>query len=280
MQPLIRQLDRPARQVLIEVTVASVDLSNLDKVGVSWDFLSGSAKGRETDFARQISGGGAGFTYMINTAGGTKATLTALASDTRTRILATPRILVKSGEQANINVGTDIPIVTGQQADNSSNNGTSNVLQSISYRSTGVILNVSPVVYSNNRVDLTVSQEVSNSSGSGSSGGAGGNENLTPQISRTSLETALTLQSGGSIFMGGLIRNNSEEGVGGVPILKDIPVIGYLFGARNTNTSRSEVVMLIQPYIIEGASDAKEITDKLRRMIDPLLSCTKVPGSC
>ncbi|MBO3274591.1 type II secretion system protein GspD [Pseudomonas sp. Milli4] len=280
MQPLIRQLDRPARQVLIEVTVASVDLSNLDKVGVSWDFLSGSAKGRETDFARQISGGGAGFTYMINTAGGTKATLTALASDTRTRILATPRILVKSGEQANINVGTDIPIVTGQQADNSSNNGTSNVLQSISYRSTGVILNVSPVVYSNNRVDLTVSQEVSNSSGSGSTDGAGGNENLTPQISRTSLETALTLQSGGSIFMGGLIRDNSEDGVGGVPILKDIPMIGYLFGARSTNTSRSEVVMLIQPYVIEGASDAKEITDKLRRMIDPLLSCTKAPGAC
>ncbi|WP_302328952.1 type II secretion system protein GspD [Pseudomonas triclosanedens] len=280
MQPLLRQLDKPARQVLIEVTIASVDLVDNQSVGFSWAFLDGHADSGP-GFSREISGNSkTGFTYMINTAGGAMAALNALATDSRSRILATPRVMVKSGEQANINVGTDIPVVTGQQNDNSSTGGTSNILQSISYRSTGVILNVSPVIYSNNRVDLTVSQEVSSSGANGGGGSGGSTGSLTPSITRTSLETALTLQSGGSIFMGGLIRENGDDGNDGVPFLKDIPGIGYLFGARNSNKSKSEVVMLIQPYIIEGAEDAREITEKLRQMVEPGLGCSKVPGSC
>lgn len=288
LQPLLKQLDKPARQVLIEVTIASVDLAHSEELGIRWGFNSGPEWKGKFDMADgshwKATSGVGGFSYILNTAGGAFAALNAVASDTRSRILATPRVLVKSGEQANINVGTDVPIVTGQQTDGSSTGGTSNILQSISYRSTGVILNVSPIIYSNDRVDLTVSQEVS-SSGSGSSGGGngdsgGGGNSLTPSISRTSMETALTLQSGGSVLMGGLIRENGDDGNNGVPILKNIPGIGYLFGARNKNKSRSEVVMLIQPYIIESNEDIKEVTDKLNRMIEPALACNKAPGAC
>lgn len=278
MQPLLRQLDKPARQVLIEVTVASVTLSDSMEAGFKWDFLGGAANAG-SKFTRKISIGEKGFNYLINTAGGTKVELNALASDKRTRILATPRILVKSGEQANINVGTDIPVVTGQQTDGSNTGGNSNLLQSISYRSTGVILNVSPVVYSNNRVDLTVSQEVSDGGGGGSSGSEGGDIS-SPPIKRTSLETSLTLQSGGSIFMGGLINENKADSNDGVPWLKNLPVLGYLFGKQTRNTSKDEVVMLIQPYVIDGAEEAKEITEKLRRMIEPAIGCEKSLAEC
>ena len=278
MQPLLRQLDKPARQVLIEVTVASVTLGDNQAMGANWSFLSGVAN-VDPRFARDISGGESGFKYMINTAGGTKATLTALANDSRTRILATPRILVKSGEQANINVGTDIPIVTGRQTDGSNTGGNSNLLQSISYRSTGVILNVSPVVYSNNRVDLTVSQEVSDGGGGASTGSDGGDVS-SPPIKRTSLETSLTLQSGGSIFMGGLINESHVDSNAGVPWLKDLPVLGYLFGKQSRTKSKDEVVMLIQPYIIDGAEDAREITEKLRRMIEPAINCDRSLAEC
>lgn len=278
MQPLLRQLDKPARQVLIEVTVASVTLSDNQEAGLEWSLLSGAANSG-SKFSREISAGKEGFKYLINTAGGTKATLTALASDKRTRILATPRILVKSGEQANINVGTDIPVVTGRQTDGSNTGGNSNLLQSISYRSTGVILNVSPVVYSNNRVDLTVSQEVSDGGGAGSSGSEGGDIS-SPPIKRTSLETSLTLQSGGSIFMGGLINENEADSNDGVPWLKNLPVLGYLFGKQTRNTSKDEVVMLIQPYVIDGAEEAREVTEKLRRMIEPALGCEKSLAEC
>ena len=284
LQPILRQLDKPARQVLIEVTIASVDLTDNESVGLAWSYFGGSAnkngKFSQTAISDKDRGG---FTYTINTAGGFTATLQAMATDSRTRILATPRVLVKSGEQANINVGSDIPVVTAQQTDSSSiTDGSSNILQNVSYRSTGIILNVSPVIYSNNRVDLTVSQEVSSggSGGGGSSGGGDSSDSLTPTITRTSMETALTLQSGGSVFMGGLIRESSGDANAGIPWLKDIPVLGYLFGGRNSNKSRSEVVMLIQPYVIEGAVDAKEVTDKLRKMIEPAMACNKTPGSC
>ena len=257
---------------------ASVTLGDNQAMGANWSFLSGGAN-VDPRFARDISGGESGFKYMINTAGGTKATLTALANDSRTRILATPRILVKSGEQANINVGTDIPIVTGRQTDGSNTGGNSNLLQSISYRSTGVILNVSPVVYSNNRVDLTVSQEVSDGGGGASTGSDGGDVS-SPPIKRTSLETSLTLQSGGSIFMGGLINESHVDSNAGVPWLKDLPVLGYLFGKQSRTKSKDEVVMLIQPYIIDGAEDAREITEKLRRMIEPAINCDRSLAEC
>lgn len=288
LQPMLKQLDKPARQVLIEVTIASVDLSHGESLGVRWGFNSRNkwfggdkvADGRSWGASSNVD---SGFTYILNTAGGAFASLNALATDSRSRILATPRVLVKSGDQANINVGTDVPVVTGQQTDGSSTGGTSNILQSISYRSTGVILNVSPVIYSNDRVDLTVSQEISSSGSSGGSGGDSGDgegQSLTPSISRTSMETALTLQSGGSVLMGGLIRESGDDSNGGVPVLKNIPGIGYLFGARSKNKSRSEVVMLIQPYILESGEDIKEVTLKLKKMIEPALACSKAPGAC
>lgn len=280
LQPLLKQLDRPARQVLIEVTIASVDLSAEERVGIRWGFNSEYSGGR---VLKANSGEASGFSYLLNTAGGALAAIDAFASDKRARILATPRVLVKSGDKANINVGTDIPVVTGQQTDGSTTGGSSNILQSISYRSTGVILNVSPVVYSNNRVDLSVSQELSSSGSNGSSGSGGGSSSgdaLSPSITRTSLETALTLQSGGSVFMGGLIRENGEDANAGVPWLKDVPVLGYLFGGRNKNKSRTEVVMLIQPYIIEDLQGIKEFTEKLRMAIESKLACNRVPGAC
>lgn len=280
LQPILKQLDKPARQVLVEVTIASVDLTGNSSFGISWGGDSNYDKGFSRVYGLESK---TGFNYLINSAGGAFAKITMLAQDNRARVLATPRVLVKSGEQANINVGSDVPVTTTKQTDSSSTAGTSNLVQGISYRSTGVILNVSPVVYSNNRVDLTVSQEVSSSGSSGGGGGANGADDadtLTPTITRTSMETALTLQSGGSVFMGGLIRENGDDGTGGVPWLKDVPVLGYLFGNRSSNKSRNEVVMLIQPYIIESADDAKEVTDKLRQMIEPALACQKTPGAC
>lgn len=275
MQELIRQMDKPARQVLIEVTVASVNLSDTKSLGTEWKFLNG-------DFSSaKLSGnmGEAGFNYVINTAGGNMAAISALAKDQRVRVLATPRILVKSGEQANINVGSDIPVPTAQINDDSTTGGTTDLRNEIAYRSTGTILNVAPIVYSNNRIDLTVSQELSD--GGGASGDSSGNGSVTaPIISRTSLETALTLKSGGSVLMGGLIRDNVSDSNAGVPLLKDLPWIGGLFGKQQIVKNREEVILLIQPYVLESDEDAKEVTNKLRTMLSQSLACSGAPGSC
>lgn len=276
MQPLIQQMDKPARQVLIEVTIARIDLNDSEEYGLSWKFMRGSENTNAgIDRGSSISGTGP-LEYVLNTAGGTFARLTADAQAGRARILATPRVMVKSGEQANINVGSDIPIITTQSPSSSNTEGTSDILQNITYRSTGIILNVSPVVYSNNRIDLSISQEVS---GDGQEGG-GDSQNLSPSIGKTSLETSLTLKSGGSILMGGLIRESIDDSRRGIPWLKDIPLIGYLFSTGSVEKTRSEVVLLIQPYVIETDREAKEITDKFKEMISASLQCDKEAGRC
>lgn len=274
MQELLRQMDKPARQVLIEVTVASVSLSDTRNLGTEWSFASGDFSNAKLTGAM----GKSGFSYVINTAGGNKAAIAAMAKDQRVRVLATPRILVKSGEQANINVGSDIPVPTAQSVDNSITNGNSNLRNEIAYRSTGTILNVAPVVYSNSRIDLTVSQELSDGGGDSTTDGKG---NVTPPIiSRTSLETALTLKSGGSVLMGGLIRDSVSDANAGVPYLKDLPLIGGLFGAQEVTKNREEVILLIQPYVLESDQDAKEVTDKLRSMLERSLACSGRAGQC
>jgi general secretion pathway protein D len=275
MQGLLKQMDKPARQVLIEVTVASVNLSEARELGTEWSILNGNFG----DAKHSGSVGAGGIKYVLNTAGGNMATIKALADDKRVRVLATPRILVKSGEQANINVGTDIPIPTAQVNDDSTTNGNTNLRNEIAYRSTGTILNVAPVVYSDSRVDLTVSQELSDGGGASGDSGTGGGV-AAPLISRTSLETSLTLKSGGSVLMGGLIRDNVTDSNGGVPFLKDLPWLGFLFGNQKIVKNRDEVILLIQPYVLEGDEDAKEVTSKLRAMLEKSLSCSGRAGQC
>ena len=87
--------------------------------------------------------------------------LRAYANDQRVTILSTPRLMVKSGEEARIDVGTEVPIITSRNTSPQQTDGTSSLLQSIQYRKTGIILSVTPTVYSDDRVDLTLSQEVS-----------------------------------------------------------------------------------------------------------------------
>lgn len=143
MQGLLREMDKPARQVLIEVTVASVSLSDTQELGVEWEMLNGSFNSATSTGSKGSAGKG-GFNYVINTAGGNTAAIQAMADNQRVRVLATPRILVKSGEQANINVGRDIPIPTAQVNDDSTTAGSTNLRNEIAYRSTGTILNVAP----------------------------------------------------------------------------------------------------------------------------------------
>ncbi|EIU1682818.1 TPA: secretin N-terminal domain-containing protein [Pseudomonas aeruginosa] len=279
MQGLLREMDKPARQVLIEVTVASVSLSDTQELGMEWEMLNGSFNSATSTRSKGSAGKG-GFNYVINTAGGNTAAIQAMADNQRVRVLATPRILVKSGEQANINVGRDIPIPTAQVNDDSTTAGSTNLRNEIAYRSTGTILNVAPVVYSDSRVDLTVSQELSDSGGSSGGGKASGGGISAPEISRTSLETSLTLKSGGSVLMGGLIRDNITDSNAGVPLLKDIPGIGFLFGRQKAVKTREEVIMLIQPYVLESDADAREVTEKLRAMLSQTLACSDRPGAC
>ncbi|MDM8524804.1 type II secretion system protein GspD [Desulfococcaceae bacterium HSG8] len=265
--PLIHDMDHPARMVLIEVIVAEVTLNAQEELGIEWIFKKADI-GELGGTIGTLAGmgiGAKGLTYTIDNAGQTRAILNAFAADSRVSILSTPRIMVRSGNNATIDVGTEVPIITSQSTSpDLQQNGSSAILQEIQYRKTGILLNVSPVVHSGNRIDLEITQEVSESKPNTTT-------NISsPNILTRKISTSLTLEDGGSVLLGGLISSSTNRGYSGVPVLSSIPIIGRLFRVERETEDRTELIMLIIPYIIDSSRDAEAITESFQERLRQL----------
>lgn len=256
--PLIRQMDQSPRQVMVEVTIAEVSLDATEEFGVSW--LAKNDLGRFNGRVSSGTLGGAvgassGLTYILDIAGQTRAQLRAFADANRLTVLSTPRLMVKSGEEASFDVGTEIPTLSTQSASNQQVEGTSNILQSIQYRKTGIILNIKPTVYSDNRVDLEIRQEVSEALPIGSDDAV-----QSPSIFNRAVSTSLSLRDGSSVLIGGLMSQRRSQGNGGVPYLKDVPLVGNLFKSSSRSGNKTELVLMIVPYIVDSDEQATSLT--------------------
>ena len=171
-----------------------------------------------------------GLTYQVLESGGDAiGVLNAIAGDTDVSILSSPQIMVLNNESATVNVGDQVPIVTSQTGDIS----TSNLNQSIQYKDTGVILKVTPRINYDGIIIMEVNQQVSSVSEDTVSGIS------SPIISTRELETKLAVKDGQTIFMGGLISNDTIYVDYGVPILKDIPILGWLFKYQREKKAES-----------------------------------------
>ena len=270
---LLQTLDRPARAALIEVTVAELSVDDSARLGVEWGFSDSQGSGGTVG---GLGLGTVGLNYRIlNAVGGVKVALNALATANRATILSSPRVLARNGEMATIQVGQEVPIVTSQQSTNTNNNaGNAQVLQTIQYRSTGVILRVKPVIHSGDQIDLDVSQEVSSASTTNTGVSA------SPTFSTRKIETKLTLRNGATVMLGGLISEDTSRGGTGVPGLKDIPLLGGLFSNQNRTSGRRELIVLITPYLINDNTDAEAVTEAFRRMLGPwAMPPSRLPGT-
>lgn len=265
---LLQTLDRPAKGALIEVTVAELTVDEKNQMGVEWLFSRDVGNGRYVN-GGTIGGtgiGNSGFNLkVLDAAGLVHAALNALASNNQATILSSPRVLARNGEQATIQVGQEVPIITSQQTTTGTVTlpGQTGVLQTVQYRNTGVILKVKPVIHSGDQIDLEVQQEVSAAQSTNTG------VNVSPTFSTRKLETKLTLRNGSTVMMGGLISNNAGKGNAGVPYLKDLPLFGQLFGSQSTNNSKTELVVLITPYILNDSHDAETMTNAFRSMLGP-----------
>jgi len=285
LMTLIKQMDRAPRQVMIEVTIAEVTLNDDNEYGLSWFAKGGFGRFDGSIFKGTGSGGsspgasGGGLTYLLDVAGQNRAALTAFANDNRVSILSTPRLLVKSGNEANIDVGTEVPTVTMTTTSNQQTEGSTNLLQSIQYRKTGIILKIKPTVYSDDRIDLDISQEVSEALPMDD--GATAN---SPSIFNRSLNTSLSLRDGGSVVMAGLISDRRTDTDSGIPGLKDVPLLGSLFKNKSVKKNRTELVLIIVPYIVESDERATELSQAVIERFDLLdldraLGPQPVPGA-
>lgn len=264
IQGVLARLDQPARQVVIEVTVAEVTMTDEFSHGVEWALRNISVDGMSgplTALQGLAGTGGGGLVWQgLSSSGQVKAILNLFAKDSRVSILSTPRILVKSGESASIDVGTEVPIITSQATapDLPSTGGNSSILQSVQYRKTGVLLDIEAVVHSGQRVDLKISQEVSEATPTDTS------EISSPSVFSRKLKTSLSLADGESTLLGGLISSSRSDGKTKVPLLGDIPVLGRAFQSRKQTGTRTELLMLITPYVVEDAAQTRAITDAIR----------------
>ncbi len=267
---LLQELDRPPRSAMVSVTIAEVKLTNGEQLGFEWmlsEFKLGKlAVNLSTMGAFGTTGIGGLAAAIIGTSGDitARAVLNALASTSRVRVLANPTVMARNGEAAMIQVGSEVPVVSSQQTTGGSSVAVPggdlqpNVLQTIQYRQTGVILKVRPVIHAGGRIDLDVEQEVSSAAATKTGVSA------SPTISTRRVSTKLSVIDGATVLLGGLMMETASNADTGVPLLKDIPYAGGLFKSSDTSRDRTELVMLITPYVIADEFEARAMSDAFR----------------
>jgi len=258
IRPLLTQLDHAAAEVLIEVTVAEITLNDNTQYGVEF-FINSLGN---TDFSGTVENAGLGLggvgTNIGIVTGNINAAINFFANNNLLNVLSTPRLLARSGGSAQIQVGSDVPVITSQRASSTQDGtGATDILQSVEYRSTGVLLSIEPIVFGDNRIDLSITQEVSTAIPTTTS------QIASPTISNRSVTTQLSLEDGATAILGGLIQSTTTRDETGTPILKDIPFVGNLFRNTTLTRNKTELIILITAYVVRGREDKQIFTNEL-----------------
>ena len=267
IERILSKLDVVATQVLIEASIVEVTLTDDLQYGLEWAFdnnLGGGDSGRGL-----LDVGGnlqpqAGFSYTITTET-TKAVLNALAEDSLLNVISTPSVMVLDNHTAAINVGDQQPI---QSQSTVTDGGT--VQNSITYRDTGVQLTVTPSVNDGGLVTLDIEQSVTD---------VGPVDTATKQRSfnQRAVKSRVAIRSGESVVLGGLIRDNETEGQTGVPVLKDIPLVGALFSTTTKASTRTELLIFITPRVMESDQDLRDLNLEMRSRMRGLTDFEDLP---
>jgi general secretion pathway protein D len=267
---LVEQMDRAPLEVLIEATVAEVTLKQGETLGAVFEFDDGAAAKLSRT---SVKSSDSLVVSLIRDSGQFTTTLRALADKSRVNILSSPRLVASSGKPASIQIGTQVPIITTQQtAPDGTIGGTSSILQDVQYRNTGVVLTIQPTINSSRRVELQVQQEVSEAQVNNIS------DVQSPLILTRGINTNLSLDDGQTALLGGLISENFSNSENGIPLLKDIPVLGNLFKTTSRGRNRTELIVLLTPYIIESAETANALRDAFQEKLTGITPMTDVPA--
>jgi general secretion pathway protein D len=310
IEATIRQLDRMPRQVLIEVLVAEITLNDDTKLGIDWAIKEGrftlASVSNSDNIPSTVTGAAGALTAPTSTipvpglgalgplgAGLTAFTfetrhffaiLNALAAENRVNVVSNPHIMTSENKKAVINVSTSVPIVVAQQVPltGTTTGGTATTpiavgTQAVEYRDAGIVLTVTPRIGERGTVALDLKQEVNDilslSTGTLNS----------PQFSKREAETAVVLLNNQTLVLGGLIKDQVTINDRGVPLLKSIPVLGYLFGFKERAIVRTELLLLITPRVVGTPLDAQRVTEQMRRatpeLDDAIRRAPRTPGA-
>jgi len=186
--------------------------------------------------------------------------INALRNITDVKVLSSPSVVVLDNQLATLLVGDQVPVETASAnvlAATTANSST--VVNSINYINTGVILNVLPRVNANGNVVLDIEQEVSDVAGGGAA------QSLTPTVSQRQIKSKISVASGQTVLLGGLISETQQRTRSGIPVLEELPGgIGNLFSTNGRSSQRTEIIVFIQPEIIRNSVDASKVAEELR----------------
>lgn len=257
IQKILAEIDRTPSQILIEASILEVTLGDDFRFGVDWNVLNSNGKlnvGSINNTGGKIGPTLPGFnvTYLSKDI---SAAVTALGSKTAVEVVSAPKILALDNHTARLQVGDQVPVVT--QSSQGTSGGSAPLINSIDYRNTGVILNVTPRISGDDRVVLDVSQEVSSVAKTKTSGID------SPTIQQRKIESTLVLNNGGVVALGGLISTNRSTGDSGVPYLKDLPYAGSLFKSQTKGLIRTELIVLITAKIVRDQASSDRVMSDL-----------------
>lgn len=274
MEVALNQLDVMPTQVHIEATILEVTLTEELSYGLSWYLDNnlgngwrgvgeGGSPGSGFNItpldATGTTGRVSGLAYSIyDSVGDLRAIINAMASRSLVNILSTPTVTVLDNELASIQVGQQQPVQSGTSVTDGGFR-----TNSITYKDTGVVLEVTPSVNTGGMVTMTVKQSVTDV------GEIEPATNQRPFLNRD-ITTKVAVRSGETAVLGGLIRENTGDGKAGVPVLRDLPILGNFFGSTTKTKNRTELLVMITPRVITSEQSLRDISREMRNRMKGL----------
>ena len=263
---ILKELDIIPRQVLMEVLVAEVTLSDDMTFGIEYEALrrmdldtfSSTFDPSPVKIGKSVGG----LKALAGTGGRVRALISALMIDSRVKVLASPHILATDGRPARIQVGSEEPIPTGVIQAATGSTSSLSTSTTIQFRNTGRILTIIPQVNAKGLVNLQIKAEVSERGANVTVG-----EQSFPSFSTRDAETTAVVQDGETLVIGGIISDRKSRSRTGLPYLMDIPVLGRFFGSTTDSVLRTELVMLITPHVVRNLDEARGVTDEFRERL-------------
>jgi general secretion pathway protein D len=232
-------------------------------LGTGSDFLRQLGRNSSTVGTNVINGipatSGAGMSYFAQIGQNWDLAISAIAADSRVNVIQRPRVITSHATPGSFFVGSEVPFVSGSFF----GGGTFGNSQSITRQQVGVGLNVTPFITPDNLVVMQIDQNVDNL-------GANldlGNGQSAPTTQTRSASSFVTVRDKDAVLLGGYITTSTDKQKSGVPLLKDIPLLGAAFSRRSQNNSRTELMILIRPSILATPADAGAVADEERQRL-------------
>jgi general secretion pathway protein D len=260
VEAMLHKVDILPLQVRIDAVIAEVDLNDNLQYGTQFFFNQGiNAALSQGTAANTFQENFPGFILGAHSSKG--FAITALQAVTKVRVLSSPQLLVLDNQPARIQVGDLVPYLT--QSSQSTLVAGAPVVNSVDYRETGVIMEVTPRVNSSGLVTLDIAQEVSGID----TAATASSQIQSPTFTERAVQSRVVVQDGQTVGLAGLISDTSSRGNSGIPWIKDVPILGLLAGSQSNIRARTELLVLLTPHVMKDQRDARALTEDLRETL-------------